>query len=191
MSARGRFFVISGPSGAGKSTVGRLVRKRLGDLAYSVSLTSRAPRPGERDGVDYHFVSREEFKRRIDAGEMAEWAEVFGNLYGTSRKVLNDTLEEGRDLLLEIDVEGAAQLQKRFPEGVYIFILPPSGEELERRLRGRGTEDEATVRRRLARVQAEMGRAGTYDHQVVNRDLDAAVDEVAGIIQAARNESAG
>ena len=181
-SRQGRVFVISAPSGAGKSTLCGLVRKRLPGLAYSVSLTSRAPRPGETDGRDYHFVSREDFEGRIKSGEMAEYAEIFGNYYGTSRKVLAESLERGQDILLDIDIEGAAQLKPFFPEGVFIFLLPPSREELERRLRSRGTEDETTIKRRLARAGEEMALAGKYDYQVVNEDLDRAVDEVAAII---------
>ena len=179
---RGRIFVISAPSGAGKSTVCRLLRERLPELAYSVSLTSRPPRPGEVDGKDYHFVSREDFEARIKSGEMAEYAEVFGNYYGTSRKVLAESLEHGNDILLDIDIEGAAQIKRFFPQGGYIFLMPPSREELERRLRSRGTEDEATILRRLARADEEMSRAGQYDYQIVNDDLERAVKEVVAVI---------
>ena len=179
---RGRIFVISAPSGAGKSTLCRLVRRRLRDLAYSVSLTSRAPRPGEIDGKDYHFVSREDFQARIESGDMAEYAEIFGNYYGTSRKVLDQSLDQGRDILLDIDVKGAAQLRRFFPDGLFIFLLPPSREELERRLRSRGTEDEETIQRRLARADEEISRADQYDFQVINDDLEQAVKEVIAII---------
>ncbi len=183
MARRGRIFVLSAPSGAGKSTVGARVRQMLPDLAYSVSLTTRPPRPGERDGVDYHFVSRQEFQHRIAAGEMAEWAEIYGNLYGTSAKVLQETLEEGRDLFLDIDVEGAAQLRRRFPDGVFIFLEPPSLAELERRLRARGTEDEATIQRRLARAASELAQAHLYDHRVVNDQVERAAAEIVEIIR--------
>ena len=180
---QGTIFVISAPSGAGKSTVSRLVRQRLPDLAYSVSLTTRPPRPGEQPGVDYHFVTREDFLARVESGEMAEYAEIYGNLYGTSARVLADTLAQGRDLLLEIDVEGAAQLRRKFPQGVFIFLEPPSLEELERRLRSRGTEDEEVIQRRLARAQQELAQAEHYDYRVVNDDLEEAVRQVEAIIR--------
>ncbi len=183
MGKQGTIFVLSAPSGAGKSTVSRLVRQRLPHLAYSVSLTTRPPRPGEQPGVDYHFVSREDFLKRVEAGEMAEYAEIYGNLYGTSARVLADTLAQGRDLLLEIDVEGAAQLRRKFPQGVFIFLEPPSLEELERRLRSRGTEEEEVIRRRLARAQEELAQAERYDYRVVNDDLEQAVSQVEAIIR--------
>ncbi len=183
MTPKGTIFVLSAPSGAGKSTVSRLVRRRLPHLAYSVSLTTRSPRPGETPGVDYHFVSREDFLERVKAGEMAEYAEIYGNLYGTSAQVLADTLERGEDLLLEIDVEGAAQLRRRFPQGVFIFLEPPSLQELERRLRSRGTEREEVIQRRLARAREELAQARLYDYRVVNDDLEQAVEQVLAIIR--------
>jgi guanylate kinase len=192
VSGGGRIFVISAPSGAGKSTVCGLLRRRMPELEYSVSLTTRPPRPGERDGVDYHFVSRREFLARAAAGEMLEYAEVFGNLYGTSAAVLAEALGQGRNILLEIDVDGAAQVREKFPQCVSIFLEPPSMAELERRLRGRGTEDEAVVKRRLARAALEMDQAHLFTHRVVNDDLDAAVAETAAIIQdGARASDAG
>ena len=186
MSQAGRLLVLSGPSGAGKSTLSTKLRERFPGLAYSVSLTTRSPRAGESNGVDYHFVTRKDFEARVEAGEMAEWAEVFGNLYGTSAKVVADTLAKGQDLLLEIDVDGAAQLRPRFPQGIFIFILPPSDEELERRLRGRGTEDEEVVQRRLARAQAELAQASKYDHQIVNDDLESALARLVAIVEESR-----
>lgn len=182
MTAPGQIFVLSAPSGTGKSTVAGRVRELLPDLAYSVSLTTRKPRDGEINGQHYHFVTREDFKSRIGAGEMAEHAEIFGNLYGTSAELLGQSLEQGCDLLLEIDVKGAAQLRQRFPHGVYIFLLPPSIEELGRRLRSRGSEEEAVVLKRLERTTEEMAQARHYTHLVVNDDLDRAVDEVRAII---------
>jgi guanylate kinase len=186
MSAPGQIFVLSGPPGAGKSTIAARVRAEMPELAYSVSLTTRQPRPGEQDGVDYHFVSRQEFARRIAAGEMAEYEEIFGNLYGTSEKVIRQALEQGRDLFLDTDVNGAEQLRKRFPEGVFIFLLPPSRQVLEQRLRGRATEGEEQLRQRLERVRYEVGKANNYTHLVVNDDLDKAVEEVKAIITASR-----
>lgn len=190
MAGRGQIFVLSAPSGTGKSTVAGLVRRDMPDLAYSVSLTTRAPRAGESDGVDYHFVTREEFQARVAAGRMAEYAEIFGNLYGTSADMLERTLDEGRDLLLDIDVKGAAQLRGHFPDGVYIFLLPPSRAELERRLRQRGSESEEQVRQRLDRAVEEFAQARHYTHLVVNDQLDQAVREVGAIITAERLRTA-
>lgn len=183
MNRRGVLFILSAPSGAGKSTAGSLVRKRLPDMAYSVSLTTRPPRSGEIEGKDYHFVSREDFEKRVASGEMAEHAEIFGNLYGTSALVLAEALDKGRDILLDIDVEGARQLIGKFPEAATIFLLPPSLAELERRLRGRGTEPEDALQKRLARAQSEMDQAADYRYQVVNDDLQKAVDEIVTIIE--------
>lgn len=189
MSGRGQIFVLSGPPGAGKSSVAARVRRDLPDLAYSVSLTTRPSRPGEKDGVDYHFVSRPEFERRIKAGEVAEYEEIFGHLYGTSQKVLDQALEQGQDLFLDTDVNGAEALRQRFPDGVFIFLLPPSRLVLEERLRGRATEDEAQVRARLERVRYELSKAQHYTHLVVNGDLDRAVAEVEAIITASRRRT--
>ncbi len=186
--SRGQIFVLSGPPGAGKSTVRQRVLESVEGLAYSVSLTTRAPRPGERDGVDYHFVDRAEFKRRIAAGEMAEYNEIFGNLYGTSARLIAETLDSGRDLFIDIDVDGAGNLKREFSQGAFILLLPPSRAELERRLRGRGTEPEEQVAERLRRVRYEMQKAQElgYTHIVVNDELERAVADVAAIIAAER-----
>lgn len=189
MSQAGQIFVLSGPPGAGKSSVAVRVRKDMPDLAYSVSLTTRRPRPGEQDGVDYYFVTREEFQRRIAAGEMAEYEEIFGNFYGTSQLVVRQVLDQGQDLFLDTDVNGAESLRKSFPDGVFIFIVPPSFAELERRLRSRGTEDEAQLAQRLGRVKYELSKAANSTHLVVNHDLDQAVAEVEAIIIASRRRT--
>lgn len=180
----GQVFVLSGPSGAGKSTVGARVRQAFPDLAYSVSYTNRPPRPGETDGVDYHFVSREEFLQKLSRGEMVEHVEVFGNLYGTSRQDIAETVASGRDLFLDTEVNGGAVLKRAFPHGVYIFLVPPSPQELERRLRGRGTESDENIQQRLARVAYELAAARDYTtHLVVNDDLEQAVSDIAAIIR--------
>ncbi len=183
---KGCIFIVSAPSGAGKSTVLKRVMAHIPGLVFSVSHTTRNPRPGEEDGRDYHFISREEFIRLRDQGGFLEWAEVHGNFYGTSGEAVNRQTASGRDVVLDIDVQGASQVMARVPDAVSIFILPPSHEELERRLRGRGTEDEATMRRRLAAASGEMARARDYGFVVINDDLDRAVAQVEGIILAER-----
>ena len=186
MSPSGQIYLLSGPPGVGKSTIAARVRRDMPDLAYSVSLTTRPPRPGEKDGKDYYFLSREEFLKKVEQGEVAEYAEIFGNLYGTSEKVLRAELDQGSDLFLDTDVDGAAQLRQRFPDGVFIFLLPPNRAELEKRLRGRGTEDEAQVTNRLARFNYELAAAHDYTHVVVNDGLENAVAQVKAIITADR-----
>lgn len=185
---RGQIFVLSGPPGAGKSTVRQQVLESVEGLSYSVSLTTRPSRPGEVDGADYHFVDRDEFQRRIAAGEMAEFNEIFGNLYGTSARLIAETLDSGRDLFIDIDVDGARNLKREFPGGAFILLLPPSRAELERRLRGRGTEPEEQVQGRLARVRYEMqvARGQVYTHIVINQDIERAVADVSAIIAAER-----
>jgi guanylate kinase len=181
---RGRLFILSAPSGAGKSTLGRLLRQRLPELTYSVSTTTRPPRPGEREGRDYFFVDPERFRQGIAAGEWAEWAEVHGNYYGTSRVFIDGAMAAGRDVLLDIDVQGAAQILERYPEAVTIFIMPPSMEVLRQRLEGRGTEAEAVIARRLADAREEMACRDRYRHVVVNDRLEEALEALLGILTA-------
>jgi guanylate kinase len=176
--------VLAAPSGAGKTTLARRLRERRDDVVFSVSATTRAPREGERDGVDYHFVPEPEFRRMIAAGELIEWAEVHGRLYGTPLSNVREAQARGEFLILDIDVQGAAQIRERVPEAVHVFILPPSGEELCRRLSGRGSEDAAARRRRLGNARDEIHRAGSFDYLVVNDDLERAVDAIEGVLMA-------
>ena len=179
-------FIISAPSGSGKSTlVGRLLAADPG-LMFSVSYTTRAPRGQEIDGEDYHFVSREDFERRIAADEFLEWAEVFGNYYGTHRGILEQARAAGADVVLDIDVQGERQLRNRIPEAVTIFVLAPSREVLERRLRARGEDSDDVIARRLRDAAEEIRRYTNYDYVVINRDLAESVATLRAIVQAER-----
>lgn len=178
--------VVSAPSGAGKSTVISRVLGEVGGIRFSVSHTTRAPRGDDKEGIDYHFVDRASFERMRDEGRLLEWAEVHGNLYGTAMTELMRAREQGFDLLLDLDVHGAAQVRRRLPDAVTVFILPPSYPELERRLRGRGEDDEATIEKRLGAAGRELGAFWHYDYAIVNDDLDACVRELKSIIRAAR-----
>lgn len=182
----GRTFplVLAAPSGAGKTTIARALRERRDDVVFSVSATTRAPRAGERDGVDYHFVDREGFQRMIAAGELIEWAEVHGNLYGTPLHNVTGAVERREYLLLDIDVQGARQIRDKVPEAVFVFVLPPSGLTLAERLAGRGSEPLEVRRRRLANARAEIQEAALFDYVVVNDQLDHAVEEVERILLA-------
>ena len=178
--------VLSGPSGAGKTTVSRAVARRL-SLFISVSATTRSRRPGETEGVDYYFLSREEFQKRIADGAFVEWAEVFGQYYGTPVEELERARRRRKQLLLEIDVQGGIQVKKKFPEALAILLLPPNDKALRRRLSKRGTEQSEEVERRFAKARDEIEmarRSGLYDAEVVNDDLENAIDEVVCIVQA-------
>ena len=179
----GHLFVVSAPSGAGKTTLCNAVRRRFPTLAYSVSATTRSPRPGERDGVDYHFISKADFEAGIRSGEWAEWASVHGNYYGTAATVIDAAIRGGRHILLDIDVQGAAQIVARFPDSVTIFIMPPSTAVLRQRLVERGTDDPAEIAGRLAVAEHEMAQRGRYRHIVVNAELDAAVAELTALFE--------
>ncbi len=183
---RGTLFVVSAPSGAGKTTLCREARLRMPDLAYSVSSTTRAPRPGEIEGADFCFVSAAEFTALRERGEFAEWASVHGNLYGTRARVLDAALAEGRDILLDIDTQGAAQLRRRYPDAVLVFIVAPSMAELEQRLHERRSDADAEIARRLDRARDEIRMWRQYDYLVVNRDLKEAADQLTAIIVAER-----
>ena len=186
MTPLGTLYIVTAPSGAGKTTLVHAVLEREPGLALSISYTTRAPRPGEVDGRDYRFVSREEFLRLRDGGELLEWAEVHGNYYGTSRTWIETQLQQDRDVLLEIDWQGARQVRRMFPHAVSIFILPPSREALEARLRGRGTDSEATIARRLAAAREEMSHYDEFDYVIVNDVFDEAVAQMHAIFVASR-----
>ncbi len=186
----GKLFALAGPSGVGKGSIVReLVARDPEGLSLSVSVTTRAPRPGEVDGVDYFFLDGDAFERMIRAGELLEWAEIVGHRSGTPRGFVEDRLAAGRDVVLEIDVVGASQVRERVPGSVLIYIEPPSMEELERRLRGRGTETEERIRLRLETAAWELEQRDWFDHVVVNDDLKRASAQVAAIIEASRSPS--
>jgi guanylate kinase len=183
---RGLLFVVSAPSGTGKTTVVERLVQVCPALARSRSYTSRPPRPGEQDGVDYNFVSRAVFEAMIAAGEFLEWADVFGNLYGTCRADVEGLLASGFDVMLVIDVQGARQVRRRATGSVGVFVLPPSFEVLERRLRGRSNDSEAAIQRRLTTARSEIDAVVEYDYVVVNDTLDRAVAEICAIVTAER-----
>lgn len=182
----GLALVVCGPSGVGKGTLLARLRRQYADFAFSVSCTTRAPRPGERDGADYHFVTRERFEALRAEGHFAEWAEVHGNYYGTPKAPVAEHLAAGRDIIFDIDVQGAFQLREHFPDGLYVFILPPSLTVLEARLRGRGTDSEAQIQKRLRNAAGELRQAHRFDYLVVNDDLDAAYDDLRAVYKAGR-----
>jgi len=186
MSARGNLLIVSAPSGAGKTTLVKALLARDPRVVYSVSCTTRAPRAGERDGIDYQFLGEEAFRQRIDAGEFLEHAEVHGHRYGTLRSAIEAQLEADRDVVLDIDTQGAAQVRALMPEALSIFILPPSLAELESRLRARATDADAVIERRLAAARAEIAHVGDYDHVIINKDLETAIADLAAVVRAAR-----
>jgi guanylate kinase len=179
-------IVVSAPSGAGKTSLCREIRKVVANLAYSVSHTTRPPRPGEVDGHDFYFVSQDVFRQMTDRGEFAEWARVHGNLYGTSAQGLEEALERGEDILLDIDTQGARQLRARHPQGLYVFVVAPSMKELESRLRERKSDAPQEIARRMARAVEEIAAWREYDYLILNRHLDDAVRQLACIIEAER-----
>lgn len=183
-------FVVSGPSGVGKTSLLRRVLERDPGVAFSVSHTTRRPRPGERNGEDYHFVDGETFERMVDEGRFLEWAEYQGNRYGTSHEAVEGPTRKGVDLILEVEVQGARQLRERLSGAVFLFVLPPSMEVLERRLRDRASDGEEAIVRRLARAREEVREAAAYDFIIVNDDLEAAVSDLLGVIAACRRRPA-
>ena len=181
MSKRGHLYVIAAPSGAGKTSLLQALLKRRPAVSFSVSCTTRKPRAGELDGRDYHFIDRSGFEKLIGTDEFIEHANVFGNLYGTRRSVVEAALAEGRDLILEIDWQGAQQVRERLPEAVQIFILPPSRAELEARLRRRASDSDEAIARRLQESDLEMSHWRDFDYVIVNRDFDRALAELEAI----------
>ncbi|KAF1686190.1 guanylate kinase [Pseudoxanthomonas broegbernensis] len=183
---RGTLYIVAAPSGAGKSSIVNAVLERDPGIRLSVSFTSRAPRPGERDGQHYHFVSAAEFQRMIDAGDFFEYALVHGDWKGTARQSVEPQLAAGHDVLLEIDWQGAAQVRAKVPDAVSVFILPPSRQALEQRMRKRGQDSDAVIARRLAAAREEMSHYAEFDYVIVNEVFDAAVDEMCAVFIASR-----
>jgi guanylate kinase len=183
---KGLLLVVSGPSGAGKGTICGLLRKALPDLAYSVSVTTRAPREGEVDGKDYFFKTVSQVKDMIFRGELLEYAQVYGNYYGTPKPYVMNLLNEGKDVLLEIDIQGALQIKKVFPDGVFIFVVPPSLEELRARIYKRGTDAEEVIEKRLKAATSELSYASEYDYIIVNDVAEKATKRVLTLLEAER-----
>jgi len=187
---KGRLFVITAPSGAGKSSLIQAVLRDDPSLKLSVSYTTRAPRPGEQNGREYHFVDEPEFLAMRGRGEFLESAEVHGNRYGTAKRVIGEALSRGHDLLLEIDWQGAQQVRKLYPDCVGVFILPPSVEELERRMRTRGQDSESVIQHRLSNARDELTHADEFKYRIINKDFEAAKGELKSIIQKERARGA-
>ncbi len=174
----GKLIVLTGPSGVGKGTLMRSLLQRHPELYYSVSATTRAPRPGEVDGKNYYFISRSKFEQLVAQGEFLEWAEFAGNYYGTPREAVLSQVQSGKLVVLEIELEGARQVRASFPQALSLFILPPSFEELERRIRGRGQDSEEAIARRLQRAKQEIQAADEFDIQIVNDDFETALNAI-------------
>ena len=189
MMRKGLLIVYSGPSGVGKGTILGPYLKEHPEAVLSVSMTTRAPRPGETDGVEYHFVTREQFESEIAAGGLLEYAQYSGNYYGTPHRMVEEQRAQGRDVVLEIEVQGAAHIRKVCPDAVFIFVMPPSYETLENRLSGRGTEPPEVVQRRLEAARTELRCAAEYDYIIVNDDLEEARARLGAVIIAARCEA--
>lgn len=183
----GLALIVTAPSGTGKSTLIKRLLAEFPSIGFSISATTRAPRPGERDGVDYHFVTIETFKHKIAQGDFAEWAEVHGNFYGTPLQAVRDMLAQGRDVLFDIDVQGAKALKANLKLGRTVFLLPPSRQSLVDRLTGRGSDLPETIAKRIANARSEIAQAAWFDHIIVNDDLDQACDELRAVYLAERS----
>ena len=183
----GQLYVITGPSGVGKTTIIRRLRNKLPDVGYSVSHTSRKPRKNEADGVNYHFVDRETFEKMIGEKAFVEWAEVYQDLYGTSISSLRSQTDQGLDVVMDLDSQGAKNIKKSFEDSILIYILPPSLQELEKRLRGRAADDEAEIKARLEKARKEIENCVDYDHIIFNENLDKTLEEVTSIILSERS----
>jgi len=181
---KGLLIVLSGPSGVGKGTVCSVLRTKMPDLVYSVSATTRAPRQGEIDGVNYFFKSKEQFQEMIARDALLEYAEYVGNYYGTPRDFVERTLESGKDVILEIEVQGALKVKEKFPEGVFVFLMPPSLDELKQRIVGRGTESQDTINNRMSVAVEEINLLRHYDYAVVNDEIDSACHRIQSIVVA-------
>ncbi len=180
--SRGMVAVVSAPSGTGKTTLCRMIVDDIQRAVFSVSITSRPPRPGEKPGYDYVFVDKEDFKQRAQSGEMLEWAKVHGHYYGTSKELVRSALEQDKYVILDIDVQGGIQIKKIFPAAVLVFVMPPSMEELKRRIENRKSETAEEIEKRLQNARDEMEKAPEYDYLVINSDIDKAVSEIKSII---------
>lgn len=186
MDNKGNLFIISAPSGTGKTTLCRIIMEDFTDIGYSVSHTTRSPRDGEKEGVDYYFVSKTTFLKMVDEDRLAEWAEVHGNYYGTSVDYLNKCIVDGKDILLDIDVNGARQIVEKYPDAVSVFIMPPSMEELRKRLTGRGTDSAEVIEKRIKNAEGEIAEKEFYRHILINDDLDTAAAELRDIFDTYR-----
>lgn len=184
MFREGLMTVICGPSGVGKGTVLQRLKENNPNIRFSVSATTRKPREGEIDGQNYFFKTVDDFKGMIEKGELVEWVEYCGNYYGTPEKYIKDSMAQGYDVILEIEVEGAASIKRKYPESVLIFILPPSFNELHRRIEGRGTESRETIGKRLARAKEELNYINNYDYAVINDEIEKAADKINKILVA-------
>ncbi len=181
--------MISAPSGAGKTTIVEALIQRCRNLSYSISHTTRSPRNGEKDGKAYHFVTRTVFEKMIEKGGFAEWAEVYGNLYGTSFSAIEDKLSLGSDILLDIDTQGGKNIRKCFPNSLLIFLLPPSLDALERRLRKRATDNVDVIQKRMQEAEAEIRNCSWYDYLIINDDLETALEETVSVIVSDRSRT--
>lgn len=186
MNRSGLLLVLSGPSGAGKGTISKYLLSHCPKLRFSVSATTRAPRNGEVDKINYHFIAKAEFERMIAAQELLEYAQVYNNFYGTPKLAVENMLAQGYDVLLEIDPQGAMQIKEKMPEAVFVFVLPPSLKELSKRIYGRGTDAENVIKLRLSQAVSELKCATQYDYLVINDEVAAAADKVISILQAER-----